>query len=214
MAYSTTTRAVLRALVQDRMNSTFWPSAEVNWAINEALRVWNVLTLHEKSLGTDTPAATFHSGAAGGTGITAVLGIASADTTLDPTDLFTQDEAEPDWENTAATLPTQWIPVGLADFGFNPPSDGTTLTFTYLDAKTVPTADGDYIQLGEEDIPALLDYIAFILTIKEGGQELQDAVPLMQRFLTAASNYNRRLENFKTYKFGTTPVRPTREPRK
>jgi len=65
---------------------------------------------------------------------------------------------------------------------------------------TVPSGDSDDIQVGEEDLSAIVDYIVFIARLKEGGKEAMEATGLLQNFLSAAAKYNAKLLNNSIYR--------------
>jgi hypothetical protein len=70
----------------------------------------------------------------------------------------------------------------------------------YLKIAPLPTADGDFIQVAEEDMAAIIDYVHFLCTFKEGGHELAVGNEILKRFLEAAASHNSKLNNISIYR--------------
>jgi hypothetical protein len=64
----------------------------------------------------------------------------------------------------------------------------------------VPSADGDYIQVGEQDMDAIIDYVSFAARIKEGGSETVEAGRALQNFLKQAASRNSSITNCSSYR--------------
>lgn len=218
-AYTTTTLSTLRTRVRERLLSTFWSDAELDAYINEGLRVWNTLTGYWRI----TTSANIGQGVmwwsmADNIGDhLAPLRFELVDSHLEVVSLHQLDELNPAWQaDTAGTL-TKVATVGLDNIALNPTlAADTTVIFEIIRKAPILTADDDYVQMGEEDIIAIIDYAHFVCALKEGTSELQTAYPNFQRFLAHAASYNSRLAKLSVYRQllglgGQTQTRPAGE---
>lgn len=183
---------------------TFWADAEINWMINESLRVWNVVTGYFKDSQSVTltfGASNFYSPASFSGEGTIILRIETGVTHLDSITLKELNLLSPTWLGLVGTSPSYWFHIGLNVVALQPNATGTTpITTYYIDTAPIPSSDGSYIQVGEEDMNAIIEYVGFIASIKEGGQELKDATSSLKFFLDAASKYNARVLQTSLYK--------------
>src|SRR3990167_660343 len=204
MAFASTTRATLRTRISERLLSTFWSATELDLYINEALRVWNVLTGYQRNVETQTIAATtspFYARTALTTTGIILLRIENADTHLDHVSLSEIGALAPNWISFTDTAVTGWCHVGLNQIVFNPiPGSGFDATSYYIDASPIPGSDGAFIQVGDEDLPAIVDYCVFIARLKESGSEFQESIALLQNFLKQADKYNAKLVQTSLYR--------------
>jgi len=206
MAYSTTTRLTLLGRCRERLLATFWSDTELNLYIVEALRIWNALTGTSFS-GTDDPTVSIPSGTIftdGSTWTTTLLyvqRVAIADATLDAVDLFELDNINPTWQSDAAGTIQNYNISGLGHVTLYPKPTSTVDVYpTMVLTAQVPAADGDYIQIGEHDIDAIIDYVAFVARLKEGGSETVEAGRLLQNFLKQAGSKNASLNKCSAYR--------------
>lgn len=63
----------------------------------------------------------------------------------------------------------------------------------------IPAADGDFLQLGEQELNAVLGYAQHEAAFKQGGAEFQATIPLYENFARLATVYNERLRAAVTY---------------
>jgi hypothetical protein len=207
MAFTTTTLAQLEARLADRFESTiFWTAEESRLAINEALRVWNLLIGFWKArviLPTvagqtwyPTPAPLLYP---------VRMDFGNAPLVL--TSLFDLDLGHPSWEGeTTATpgnpaSPMVWVPLGLTQFAIWP-ADAIGQNSLVLDGVTVApqlVMLTDYLDLGEEEVGLLLGFALHVLTWKVGGDRFAATLPFYQAFLKAAMARNARLASFKAF---------------
>lgn len=203
-SYSTTTRATLRQRLRERLLNNWWLDAELNLYINEALRVWGSLTgfYRQRStvafpaVGVDYPVTTVD------TSCYAVLRIDLASGPhLDPISIEELGQFNPTWYAASSATQTNWIPLGLNRVALYPLPTGTVNAIVdNLYFAPIPTSDGDFIQVGEEDMDAIIDYMEFISTLKEGGEELKTSMDLLTHFLQQAAKYNSRLLHSATFR--------------
>jgi hypothetical protein len=172
-------------------NTTFWTAEEKKDAINEALCVWQVLT-GEFTRG-------FTLAATSGTvfyqtphQIASINRILHNGTPLTPITLWELDMAYSGWQGTAGT-PLYWAPVGLEIFAVYPQPTTGALRIEGFTENVRLLADGDFLQVGDEELTRLLDYAHHYLSIKEGIPEITATMGGFKRFLKAASLRNARL---------------------
>ena len=92
-----------------------------------------------------------------------------------------------------------------------------SVTFDVVQNAPVPVADGNFIQLGREELDAVLDYSEHLAAVKMGGAEFAATVPLLQRFLRVAGQYNEKLRvtgDFLPATLGQTVKEDLRRPRR
>ncbi len=215
-SYTTTTRLALRNRIRERVFNRFWTDDELNAWITEGLRIWNTLTGYwrittSQLIGQNT---TFYNLADNLEDYMILLRASLVDTHLTLTTLKEFDELNPNWQSTTAGTLTLGAPLGFNMIAFNPPPlADVEVIFDCIRVAPTPEVDTDIIQMGEEDINALIDYVHFTLAFKEGGSELQTAMPFLQNFLSQASKYNAKLSAISVFrKFlglpGNTQTRP------
>ena len=219
--YATTTRSTLRTRVAERLLSTFWSSTELNAYINEALRVWNILTGYQRAFYTiSIPSQTYYVTTTAVSANTIAVqridnGIGTAVTThLDPLTLEGLSNMVPNYQSTPTGVATSWVQLGLNNFILYPiPTSSFNTTVYTLDRMTIPASDGDFIQVGEEDMAAIVDYIVFIARLKESGSEFTESVALLKNFLLQAAKYNSKIINSALYKrIIGVPYQPQQRP--
>jgi len=202
MPYATTTRSTLRTRITERLLSTFWSTSEINAYINEALRVWNVLTGYNRevysAVSVPTNQAVYTMAElTGSSNPLFILRIEAnaSNTTISGINLAELGHLTPTWFTTAAASTQEfWSQVGQNNVVLYPKPSGTPALNTYaVDLAEIPTADGDYIQVSEEDMTAIVDYAVFIARLKESGSEFQESSKLLQSFLQAAARYNAQI---------------------
>lgn len=118
---------------------------------------------------------------------------------LQGVNLFTQSLAEldayaPNWQNDAAASPTD---VGIAGYNLvalRPIPNGIySITVDVIRKCPVPSADGDQLQVGREQVDMLLDYAEHLASFKMAGAELAATGRAAQNFLIQSLTYNDRL---------------------
>ncbi len=106
---------------------------------------------------------------------------------LDSETLFSMDLGADGWQADDST-PTEWMPVGLTQIAIHPAhlAGSTTLDIDGLISATIPTADGQFPDIPHSDVETLLDYVHHIATFKQGGQEFQTGMSMLQKFFGSA----------------------------
>jgi hypothetical protein len=201
MPYQITTLSQLLPQLEARYESTvFWTPTEATNAINEALRTWNILVSFYKGRKTFLTVANqvWYPVPAG---MLFPFRMDGVSTPLVQTTFYDLDLGRPNWEGeTTATAgvpsePALWVPAGVTRFALWPADaiGGSLFTIDGLLPAPVLVGGGDYIDLGEEAIGALLDYALHLLSFKVGGDTFTRLIPRFQHFLAAVATRNERL---------------------
>lgn len=201
MAYASITRATLRARLQDRYTSDpFWSATEANDAINEALRQFNLYTGYWR--GTTTATTTINSPFVTVPGtLTYRTRVTRAGATLTRKSIVELYRSRKNWrtQTTASGSPVpatirEWAPIGLGSIAIWPTDavGGTTLTFDGVKLTPTLTADGNFLDLGDEELKVILDECLYILSFKRPSI-LAQMKPKHQQFLQACLERNDQL---------------------
>lgn len=110
-----------------------------------------------------------------------------------PSNITDIDNYQLNWQNTLGT-PTD---IGMSGWNLYAPfpvADGVySVTLDVIRKAIIPQNDGDYVQIGREQINAILDQGESIALFKVGGAEFQATIRQSDDFLIEAASYNRRL---------------------
>jgi hypothetical protein len=114
------------------------------------------------------------------------------DVNLQPSSLADFDDLQPNWQNVASGEPTD-----IAICGWNlialypaPVDDQYSITVDLIANMPVPSADGDFIQIGREYYDAILDYAIHLASFKRQGTEFEGTYQLLNNFMKLALRYN------------------------
>lgn len=172
MSYTTTTRATLRLRLQERYESlVFWTDTEANDAINEALRQFNAYTGYWHGTVTVSTAAGDPFITLPGT-LTYRSRVYTTGRTLTRKSIVEQYRGRRNWRTQTTTdggaIPTtvrEWTPIGLRMIALWPTPAAAGIALSVDGVKLTPTlsADGSYVDLGEEALSAILDEALWIL---------------------------------------------------
>jgi hypothetical protein len=176
MAYTSVTRATLRSRLQDRYTGDpFWATVEANDAINEAMRQFNLFTGFWRGTATATTTANVPFVTVPAT-LTYRTRVYVSGRPLTRKSIVEFYRMRRDWrtQTTASGSPVpttvrEWAPIGLGQVAIWPAdaAGGLTLSFDAVKATPILTADGDFLDLGEEEIGLLLDESLWILSFKQ-----------------------------------------------
>lgn len=201
---------VLAQLSARYEGSPFWTSGEATRAINLTLRTWNSLTGFWRT-STDViapPASDDHLVGLPGP-LTYRTRITIKDgARLEPISRFSLNRIRPNWvfeyTDTGGDVPTAiqwWAPVGLYTIRVWPGNRAlTTLTVSGVQSAPQLALPGDFINIGEEDLGAILDEALHLLAFKQGGTRFALTLPLHQDMLQAAGERNGILLANKQYR--------------
>ncbi len=190
--YQRYTLGQLKTLAADRVgNINFWyPNDEMQWAINEAISVWQAMTGYWTT--------SFPLSLVAGQSfydlpkqITSVRRVLYSGTPLTQMSTPELDLAFGSWEGTAGT-PQFWAPEGISLLAIYPVAAGTVVIEGTSDAPWLNN-DADFIDIGDDELNAVLEYVHHYLTFKEGGQEFQASMDSLKSFMEQATARNGRL---------------------
>ena len=111
--------------------------------------------------------------------------------------LFDLDRTVSGWENTPRGRSKVIATAGLNLIALHPIPDGVhSITLDVVRPSPIPLipiSKGDFVEIGSEEITAIVDYAHHIAAFKQGGLEFQMAGRLYQSFIDQASVHNERL---------------------
>ena len=108
--------------------------------------------------------------------------------------VYDQDMYNPDWQDTTDAEPTIILSAGLNMVAFNPTPDAAyTITLDVISNAPIPANDAANLQLGPEELNAILGYAEHLAMFKVGGEEFQATQPLYENFIKMAQIYKERL---------------------
>lgn len=205
MTYQQVTLAQLQVLLADRYeNVPFWTTAEATSAINESLRLWNMLTGYWKKRETVSTVAGEHWIAVNST-LLYQLRMTWEDFPMELSSIGDLDNGRSGWEaDTVGGTRTDGEPLPNRPFVFAPaglnlfaiwPADATAHQITVDSVRETPvlSAAGDYIDIGQEELHAILGYALHYLAFKEGGARFADTQDYYKQFIGAAAIKNAKL---------------------
>lgn len=211
MPYNQTTRAQLRTLLENQLDSlalAFWRVDEKNRLIQDGLRFWNLLTGYWKARAiTNTTANTVWYALPGA--LTSSLRVSWRDFPLSPTSFHDLDLGRPQWESETTTtggdVPTRpmcWVIGGINLIGIWPADavGGNSLVIDGIANTPILAADNDPVDLAPDELNSLLNYLQHIASFKEGGKEWQATDDEFQAFLAAAGQCSAILRASATYR--------------
>ena len=109
------------------------------------------------------------------------------------------DAFDQDWQNGSST-PTDIAIAGLNLIVPYPKPDGIyALTFDVVRNAPVPAADGDYLQVGREELEAILGYAEHLAMFKVGGPEFAGTSHYWDNMLRIATAHSERMSAASRY---------------
>lgn len=176
-------------MIKDRLGyrtaAVFWTEQEWKDAINECIRVWQLMT-GEWSTDMDVPA---NAGVAHTYNvpkqICSTLRVKWNGVPLTMASLPELDYGAPGWQGTSGT-PIYWVPAGINLVDIIPYPASGVLTFEGFQEAPTLSADGDFINLGDETLTKFLGYARLYLAFKEGTSEFKATKVALGQLLEAA----------------------------
>ena len=105
-----------------------------------------------------------------------------------PVDSFAAlDAASPYWRNQPGAPEIAGVLYDFLAFLPGSPDQTYGIAADVVQAAPIPLTGADYMPIGEEDIPHLLDYIGHMLTFKCGGKEFENTFPQYDAFMEAVA---------------------------
>ncbi len=177
----------------DDQNGVYYTSVEMNSAINEAQRLFVLLTLClEKTASFSLVAGTtFYTDLrASLTDYLLPLRVNISNVRVRPANFSELDYLNSAWE-AATGVPTAYVTRGFNALAIypHPSGSGTSLSITYAYEPAVLTSDSDIPEIPLEHHPDLIDCAVYLCRLKEGGQEFQKGLAFYGRFLDTCSKY-------------------------
>ncbi len=105
------------------------------------------------------------------------------------------------WQGAAAGTPVDIYYAGLNLIGLGPKPDSGIygVTLNVVRNMPLPVADSDFLQIGRDDVGAVLDESQHIAMLKCGGAEFAATFPLHANFLRHCQLYNGKLNALSPY---------------
>jgi hypothetical protein len=129
-----------------------------------------------------------------------------------PSAIFDADVYDPGWQNNAGS-PAAILICAQNLVAASPVPDGIySITVDVLRNAVVPASDTDFIQVGREDLDAILGYAEHLATFKLGGAEFTVTLPLLDSFLKRAAAYNYRISELNEFVLNSLQSLPTAQP--
>lgn len=196
MPYSQFTLVQLRAFFYQQVNgnTAFFRTDEVDGILQEAFRVFNVLTgfWRDRVVMAATVAGQhFYTVPAT---LSYILRVEVNQRPLGSSSLWDLDYGQPQWEGESAAsgeFPKVFAPAGTNQFALWPASfaGGESLVVEgVIPAPTLSTVG--FVNLGKDELETILDYAEHIAQFKEGGQEFDASQELLKSFLQECGERN------------------------
>ncbi len=207
-------------LTQRADGSPFWTDEESTDAINEALLIWNALTGFWKDtvyITTTVNNWDYQLSAS------LVFGtrIEFNNIPLAQASIGDMDYGHPGWQNQTTAdggsipnTPRNWLPLSIDMIAIWPADaqGGNILKVDGISATPQLNYLDEYIDIGQEELSALVGYALHVLALKEGGARFQATMGYFQDFLKAAGEENNQLNMSSEFRnfIGTDMNRQTR----
>lgn len=111
-------------------------------------------------------------------------------------DISEFDHYNPSWQNDSSSSPLNLAILGrnLISLSPTPDSNPHSIQLDIVRNMPVPTASGDFIQIGREHLEPILDYSTHLAFFKCGWAEFSQTIPLANNFMSQAMLHNRQLQ--------------------
>lgn len=111
------------------------------------------------------------------------------------------DAYDANWQGQTPGSPAALYYAGLNMIALSatPSSSAFSVTANVVRNMVLPTVDGDFLQIGRDDFPAVLDEAQHIAMLKCGGAEFAETFPLHENFLRRCTLYNSKLSALSQY---------------
>lgn len=209
MPYAAYTLTTLRTRLLERYDGNpFWTNEEARLALNEGLRLWNLLVGQWRRRVTLETAASTWDYALPATMLWRTR-VTWNDRPLHVTSVAALDRLRRGWRTetiaTGSGVPQRvmlWAPVSLYLIHIWP-SDTAAANSLVIDGVAdtpIMVNTGDYVDLGDDLLGVLLDYALHALSFKRGMPAIQATLPLLTAFFKAAAAQNSMLTASKLYR--------------
>jgi hypothetical protein len=105
------------------------------------------------------------------------------------------DFYDANWQGATAGTPTKLYYAGLnmVGLGPTPSTNGHSVTANVVRNMVLPTLDADFVQIGRDDVAAILDESQHVAMFKCGGAEFASTFALHGNFLRRCTMHNSKL---------------------
>lgn len=197
--YDRVTLGDIKQKLRERTGETFWSDEEYTDAINEAIRCWQLMS-GEWTRNIDFPAnAALLNTYDVPKQICSLQRVSHANVGLTMSALPEMDSGAPGWEGTSGT-PTYWMPAGVNIVDLTPYPTSGTINFEGYEEAPIMYTNGDFINIGDEELSCLLGYALHYLSFKEGITESESTIPLLAKMVQAAGRRNSNFRALASYK--------------
>ena len=105
------------------------------------------------------------------------------------------------WQGLPQGSPDTILCAGLNLLALSPVPDATySVTASVVANMPIPLLDSDYVQVGQDDLEAVLGEAQHIATFKCGGWEFEGTMPLHEAFIRHCALYNSKLAAMSEFK--------------
>jgi len=131
----------------------------------------------------------------------ALLGARINNVPVIPTAITAADYYDANWQGQTPGTPTRLYYAGLNMCALSPqPTTAlTSVTANVVRNMVLPAVDADYLQVGRDDVGAVLDEAQHMAMFKCGGAEFAETFPLHGNFLRRCGLYNSKLSAMSQY---------------
>ncbi len=124
---------------------------------------------------------------------TSVMQVQIANVPKPVSSLFELESFNGNWQNESGT-PERFVQVGLNIVGFHKvPNGAFGVSMDVLRNAPIPGADGSFLEVGREELDAVIRYAQHLASFKMGGEEFQATMPHYEHFWRLAATRNARL---------------------
>jgi len=132
----------------------------------------------------------------------ALIAARLAGSPIDVESVTNADFYSANWQGAAAGAPTAIYYAGLNLIATNPKADGSgpyAIQCSVVQNMPLPATDGDFLQIGRDDVNAVLNYAQHISMFKCGGAEFAATGQLLKDFIRHCALYNSKLAGLSPY---------------
>jgi hypothetical protein len=132
----------------------------------------------------------------------ALLAIRDANVGLQIDSIRSADLYNTSWQALTPATPSLCFHSGLNLIALAPQPNATIAALmmaTVVENAPLPTAPTDFVQVGRDELSAIVDYAQHLAAFKQGGAEFTQSIPLFQRFLKQCAIYNAKLSELGEY---------------
>lgn len=204
MPYQQETLLAFRDDVKSHVEaSPFWTDPEIDAAINEVFRWWNLFTGQWRRVDNLVSVAGEHFYDLTST-LTWAARVTFRDRPLALSSLVDLDYGRVNWQSETGgsgaagvpALPTLWAPVGIRTIALwpAPPANGELFTVDGVAETPFLVNNADWVDLGQEEYDIFHGECLYLLAIKEAGPRFQACAPSHKDFLERAMEKNQQLK--------------------